>query len=80
MRAADVRRWLDNQRVAEARRLHLDGPIPDPEASWRQASSLLALLGRMIGWPVAPDSVRTREDAAAAQAWARVRAAFRRRT
>jgi hypothetical protein len=79
MRAGDVRRWIEDRRVAESRALATTGQAPDALTSFRQALSLLALLGRMVGWPVPPDAIREREDVAAGDAWAALRAGYRHR-
>ncbi len=79
MRAEDARRFVEAHRAVEdcERR---PGAAASPEACWQQALSLFALLGRMVGWPVEPDEIRRREDAAAAEVWARLRAAGARRS
>jgi hypothetical protein len=78
MQSADVRQWVDARRSLEAYERQSAGPAPPPDVAWRQAVALLALLGRMVGWPVLPDEIRRREDAAAADAWLRLRANYRR--
>jgi hypothetical protein len=78
MRAEDMRRWAAARRSAEEHELRTAGPAPEPQDAWLGALSLFSLLGRMVGWPVAPDAIREREDATAAQAWTRLRAAYRR--
>ena len=77
MRADELRRWAASRRSAEEHEFEASQPAPDPETSWRQALSLFALLGRMVGWPVPPDAVRSREDAQAFDAWTRLRRAYR---
>ena len=79
MRAEDVRRWADNWRAAEERSRRSGEPALEPAVAWRQALSLFALVGRLVGWPVEPDQIRRREYAAAAETWTRLRAAYRRR-
>jgi hypothetical protein len=79
MRAEDVHRWAASWRAVEERSRYSGGAPLEPAAAWRQALSLFALVGRLIGWPVEPDDIRRREDALAVQAWQRLRAASRRR-
>jgi hypothetical protein len=79
MRAGELRRWVEARRsVEEFERSAAAGAIP-PGQAWEQALSLFALLGRMVGWPVAPDEVRRREEAASADAWKRLRAGLENR-
>lgn len=78
MRAEDLQRWADAWRAVEERSRWCDAVPPEPEVAWRRALSLFALVGRLIGWPVEPDDIRRREDASAAETWARLRAAYRR--
>jgi hypothetical protein len=77
MLARDVREWIEARRALEAHEHRSAAPALPPDVSWRQALSLLALVDRMIGWPVPPDAVRQREDAVAADAWRRLRGGFR---
>jgi hypothetical protein len=74
----DVREWIAARRALEDHERRSVGPASPPDVSWRQALSLLALVDRMIGWPVPTDEVRRREDAVAADAWRRLRIRFRR--
>jgi hypothetical protein len=74
MHPDDVRRWVEARRFVEEHDRRAAESM-EPEVSWRQALSLFALVGRMIGWPVAPDEIRRRENASAEQAWMRLRAA-----
>jgi len=69
----DIRRWVEARRAAEAFELREAPPALDPQASWRHTLDLMALLGRMVGWPVPEDEVRRRENEAAAAAWDRLR-------
>jgi hypothetical protein len=80
MRADDVRRWVGARQAAEQRERLSASATPEPAVAWRQALSLFALVGRMVGWPIEPDPLRRREDAAAAEAWRRLRAAHRRQS
>jgi hypothetical protein len=77
VRPEQLRRWVEDHRAAEeaSQAAHASPPV-DPSLSWRQALSLLALLGRSVGWPVAPDEVRRRGEEQAASAWGRLHAAF----
>jgi hypothetical protein len=80
MKSEDLRRWVEGHRAAEqAGQAADDGRPVEPPVSWAQALSLLALLGRSIGWPVPPDEVRRREDEQAALAWERLRRTYRNR-
>jgi hypothetical protein len=79
MDEGQVRRWMAARRAAEGYERRLAGPAAEPGVCWRRTLSLFALLGRMIGWPVPPDDLRRREDASAADAWLRLREAYRRR-
>jgi hypothetical protein len=71
MQTDDLRRWVEARRFVEEHERRSVVP-EDPQASWQRALSLFALLGRMIGWPVAPDDIRRRERAAAERAWMRL--------
>ena len=78
MRQEDLRRWVSAQRAVEAReRRDLAAQPPEPEVAWNQALSLIALLGRLIGWPPPEDETRRREDEYASAQWTRLRAAYR---
>ena len=79
MRGDDVRRWVDARRAVEECERRAGAAPPDPAVAWRQALSLIALVGRMVGWPVESDHIRRREDALAAEAWTRLRAGYKRR-
>jgi len=74
MQAEDLRRWVEARRFVEEHQRRPATP-KEPEVSWRQALSLFALVGRLIGWPVDPDDIRRREDASAEQTWVRLRIA-----
>lgn len=78
MQPDDLRRWVEARRATDERGRRETRPA-GPVESWQQALSLIALVGRMVGWPVAPDEVRRREDSSAGQAWMRLRAGYGRR-
>lgn len=77
MLARDLREWIGARRALEAYQRRSAVPASPPDVSWRQALSLLALVDKMIGWPVPPDEVRRREDAVAADAWRRLRTRYK---
>jgi len=79
MQADDLRRWIESRRAADEHGRPA-ARLAEPAESWRQALSLIALVGRMVGWPVPPDEVRRREDSIAGQAWMKLRAGYRRRS
>jgi len=65
---------VETRRAVEGFERSVAGGAIPPGQAWEQTLSLFALLGRMVGWPVAPDAVRRSEEAAAADAWKRLRA------
>lgn len=72
----DLRRWVEDKRAAEEReRAEVRGGsfARDPV---RAALDLIAIAGRLHGWPIPPDLVRQREDEVARERWARLRRAF----
>jgi predicted ATP-grasp superfamily ATP-dependent carboligase len=77
MLARDVHEWIEARRALEAHERRSAAPASPPDVSWRQALSLIALVDKMIGWPVPTDEVRRREDAMAADAWRRLRTRYR---
>lgn len=78
MRAEDVRRWLASHRAAEEREL-AESRRAGPDPAWAIASALalVALTGRLHGWPVPEDEVTHREDMQGYEQWARLRSALR---
>jgi hypothetical protein len=80
MRREDLRRWVDNHRVAQRR--EREGTIlagPEPPVAIASALALVALAGRLHGWPMSEDAVDRQDDAAARVAWNRLRAVLLRR-
>jgi hypothetical protein len=78
VRAEDVRRWVAARRAAEAReREEARERGPSAPAAIASALALIALAGRLHGWPLPEDEVSRREEARARGAWARLRAAAR---
>lgn len=74
----DVRRWIDARRAA-ARREAADERATGPRPRWAVASvmALIALTGRLHGWPVPETAADRREDALVHQQWGRLRRALR---
>jgi hypothetical protein len=70
-----LQEWVEARRkAAEAERLERFHEGPRPEYAIRSALALIALYGRMHGWPPVEDEVSRREDAASRETWARLRA------
>ena len=77
VRSEDLRRWTAARRAAEAReRVEQRQAGPAPDSAIAAALALVALAGRLTGWPPAEDPVSQREDAEAYRQWARLRAAL----
>jgi hypothetical protein len=75
MEQADLRRWVDNRRaVARVEQTHLADAWGPPAQAIAAALSLIALEGRLRGWPPPPDPVADREDEAMWERFARLRA------
>jgi hypothetical protein len=79
MDSSRLRRWVDDKRAVEARER---GEARSGEASGgdaiAQALALVALYGRLHGWPPDEDEVSRREDAQMYGRWHRLRIALRR--
>jgi len=72
----DLRRWVEDRRAAEEREQQAarqGGFARDPV---RAALDLMAIAGRMHGWPIPEDVVRRREDELARDRWDRLRHAL----
>ncbi len=72
--AARVRRWVADKREVEARE-HAErrsAGVSSQEAI-SQALALVALYGRLHGWPAREDEVSTREDAQMYDRWHRLK-------
>ncbi len=75
MTPADIRRWVQAQRAGQLReREELRHHPPTPAEAIRDALALVALFGRLHGWPAPEDDYTRREQAARIGAWDRVRA------
>lgn len=75
MNAADIRRWVQAHRAAEARvREELRRQPPSAADAIRSALALVALSGRLHGWPAPEDDYTRREHAARIHCWDRLRA------
>ena len=72
MNGDELRRWAAGRRAAEARELAEAGARA-PEAI-AEALALVALCGRLLGWPIREDVVAARDSAQAQQSWATLRA------
>lgn len=71
-----LRRWVEDRRAAAERERQAareDGFARDPV---RAALDLIAVAGRMHGWPIPEDAVRRREDELARDRWDRLRQAL----
>lgn len=72
----DLRRWVEDRRAAgerERQQARAGGFARDPI---RAALDLIAVAGRLHGWPIPEDPVRQREDELARERWARLRQAL----
>jgi hypothetical protein len=76
----ELRRWVGRYRAAQQRELE-EAPVigPRPQAAIASALALVALAGRLHGWPVAADGIDRRDDAIALDRWDRLRAVLLRR-
>ena len=74
---ADLRRWVENRRImARVEQAHLADTWGPPAQAIKAALNLIALEGRLHGWPASPDPVTDREDHAMWERFARLRARF----
>ena len=75
MIASEIRRWVASHQAAEAReRAEMRAAGPAPAEAIAGALALIALAGRLHGWPLPEDAVSRREDALAYGCWTRLRA------
>lgn len=73
MRPEDARRWVEARRAAEERERQ-EARDQDRRADpIRAAFALIALAGRLQGWPPVEDPTSAREDALAYERWRRLR-------
>lgn len=73
-----ARRWVE-ARQAAARREAADERAAGPRPQWAIASALalVALTGRLHGWPAPETAVDRREDALVRERWSRLRRRLR---
>ena len=77
MQSDDIRRWVVARRAAEAReRAEAREHPPSAESTIRGALALVALAGRLHGWPPQEDVDGRRDDARGYERWSRLRAFF----
>jgi hypothetical protein len=80
MRADDLRRWIRDRQAGEERERKEARSTPNsPEEAIASALALVALFGRLHGWPIPDDPVSVREDALARTRWSKLRLALRER-
>ncbi len=80
VKKADLRRWVDDRRaVARLEQALVADTWGPPAQAIAAALSLIALEGRLHGWPPPSDLVTEREDQAMWERFARLRAKFVRR-
>lgn len=72
----DLRRWVEDKRAAEVRERQEARGGSFTRDPVRAALDLIAIAGRLHGWPIPPDPVRQREDELARERWNRLRRAF----
>lgn len=77
--ASRLRRWIQDKRAVEAReRAESRSAAAAPSDAISQALALVALYGRLHGWPATEDEVSRREDAQMYNRWHDLRIALRR--
>jgi len=73
----DLRRWVNDRRaVAALERSEARAAPPAPASAIAAALALVALSGRLHGWPGPDDPVSEREDERARATWTRLRRAL----
>ena len=78
--ANELKAWIDIRRgVAEAERRATRGEPMEPGTCLERTLALVALYGRLHGWPPPEDAVSLREAEMVRRNWSRVRACFRER-
>lgn len=76
----DLRRWMNDRRaMAVVERREARSAPPEPGTAIAFALALVALSGRLHGWPVPDDPVSAREDDLARASWAKLRLALENR-
>lgn len=72
----NLRRWVEDKRAAEVREREAARGGSFARDPVRAALDLIAIAGRLHGWPIPPDAVRRREDEIARERWSRLRRAL----
>jgi Flp pilus assembly protein TadD len=67
--ASNLRRWVEDRRAVAARERAEARSTAPADSSIAQALALVALYGRLHGWPVPEDAISRREDAQAYDRW-----------
>ena len=77
VQAMTIRRFVEGHRLAEARQLDEERRGgADSQGAIASALALVALFGRLHGWPPPEDVEDSREDLQAYERWARLRRAL----
>lgn len=77
MGAEDLKRWIESRRATDAReRQEAARQGPSPASAIASALALVALFGRLHGWPAREDEVDRRENEEVRRQWARLRAFY----
>ena len=69
----ELRRWVDDKRAAEEREREAVRGGSFARDPVRAALDLIAVAGRIHGWPIPVDAVRRREDELARERWSNLR-------
>lgn len=78
MQPEELRQWVDSRRAAEEReREEQRNRGIDRAWSVRSALALVAVAGRLHGWPLPEDETMRREDALMQESWVRLRSRHR---
>jgi hypothetical protein len=75
VKPADIRRWVEQRRLAERREQQESaGKVPPPAEAFARGLRMIALAGELHGWPLPEDESSRLEDHQAYARWARLRA------
>jgi hypothetical protein len=79
VRAADIRRWVEQRRLAARREEDEErGNPPPPEEAFARGLRMIALAAQLHGWPLPEDDSTRQQDLEAYARWARLRVRLRR--